>query len=217
MNGGTARETGLVDTWRLQPSAQAPETQLHWAVLFKARQKCYACNRFVADLVEGSGEGTLLCRKESVLRRGSVQARPYPCSGSRGCLWRRRPADRRRICCGRLWQRRPPDRSRICCGRIVRRFGSPLSMRRKSPTSAWRPSRSSTTTSRTPGQAYSSLLCEEAAAADTAAEAAEAAAAFEPAEEAAEVAAAPAAAVASEAAAAAAGVGEDAADAAAAP
>jgi hypothetical protein len=76
-------------------------------------------------------------------------------------------------------------------------------MRRKSPTSAWRRSISSTKkTSVTPCQACN-LLHSEAAAADTAAEAAEAAAAFEPAEEAAEPLALPAAAAALEAAAAA--------------
>jgi hypothetical protein len=56
-------------------------------------------------------------------------------------------------------------------------------MRRRSPTSAWRRSISSKKkTSQTPGQAYNLLLCEQAAAADTAAEAAGAAPAFEAAE-----------------------------------
>ena len=76
-------------------------------------------------------------------------------------------------------------------GRIRRPFRCPVSITRKSPTSAWRPSISSTKkTSVAPGQAYN-LLLSEAAAADTAAEAAaaEVAAAFEAAEEAAEAAA----------------------------
>ena len=74
-------------------------------------------------------------------------------------------------------------------------------MRRKSPTSAWRHSISSTKkTSETPGQAYNLLLSDQAAAADTAAAAAEAAAAFEPAEEASEVAPLEAAAAAAAAA-----------------
>ena len=122
--------------------------------------------------------GTLLWRKRSVLRGGSVRVRLYPCWESPGCLWRRRPADRQRRCRRRLWRHRPPDRWQS--GRIRRRFRSPVSMRRKSPTSAWRRSISSTKkTSETPSQACSLLLSEEGAAADTAAEVAEAAGAFE--------------------------------------
>src|SRR5580704_3585896 len=38
-------------------------------------------------------KGTLLCRKRSALRRGSVQVKLYPCWESPGHLWQRRPAD----------------------------------------------------------------------------------------------------------------------------
>ena len=135
-------------------------------------------------LSKQSRGGTLLCRKRSVLRRGSVQEKLYPCSESPGSLWPRRPVDRRRMYRRRLWRRRLSDRQPTHSGGIPRRFGSPLSMRRKSPTSAWRRFTSSTMkTSETPGQAYNLPLCGEAAAADTAvaaeAAAAEAAAAFE--------------------------------------
>jgi trimeric autotransporter adhesin len=89
-------------------------------------------------------------------------------------------------------------------GRIRRRYGSPLSTKRKSPTSAWRRSLSSTKkTSETPARACNLLLSEPAAAVDTAAEDAEAAGAFEPAEGAALEAAAAAEAAASASAAAA--------------
>ncbi len=169
---------------------------------------------------KGSRGGTLLCRRRNELRRGSVQVRPYPCWESRGCPGRRRPADRRRRCRRRLWPRRLPDRQPINSGGIRRRFGSPLSMRRKSPTSAWRRSISSTkTTWEAPSRACNLLLTvEEAAAADTAAAAPEAAAAFgAAASEAAEAAALASAAAGAAASAGAAAAGEAAAAAAAAP
>ena len=95
----------------------------------------------------------------------------------------RRPADRRRRRCRRrLWRRRLPDRQPMYSGKMRRRFGSPVSTTRKSPTSAWRRSISSTKkTKETPGLAYNWPLCGQGAAADTVAEAAEAAAAFAPA------------------------------------
>ena len=104
--------------------------------------------------LKDSRGGTLPCRKQSVLRRGNVQARPCPRWESRVCPWRRRPVVRRRTCCRRPWRRRPSDRQSMRSGRTGRGFRSLVSMRKKSPTSAWRRSISLTrTASETPGQA----------------------------------------------------------------
>jgi len=95
---------------------------------------CSKRTKSVTDLLNssricstGSRGGTLLCRKRSALRRGSVQPKRRPCWESPGCLWQHRPADRQRI-----YRRR-----------IRYRFGS-FSVRRKSPMSAWRRSTFST-------------------------------------------------------------------------
>jgi hypothetical protein len=98
-------------------------------------------------------KGTLLCRKRSALRRGCVQVKLYPCWESPGHLWQHRPADHQRI-----YRRR-----------IRHRFNSSLSVRRKSPTSAWRRSISSTRKTLEHCRQGYNLLEQEAAAADMAA------------------------------------------------
>ena len=74
----------------------------------------------------GHGGGISPWRKQGVLRRASVPARLSPCWELRGCLWRPRPADRRRT-----YRRSMRRRFRIS----VR---PSLLMTRKSPTSPWR-------------------------------------------------------------------------------
>lgn len=77
-------------------------------------------------------EGILPCRKRSALRSANVRAKLYPCWESPGLLWRQRRAERSRLSRLGIYRRRTRYRLRL------------FSVKRKSPTSAWRRSISST-------------------------------------------------------------------------
>src|ERR1700731_2443559 len=129
---------------------------------------------------------TRLCRRRSVLRSENIRRKPYRCLGLSVCLCR--------------WQAAHP-RQPLCRRRIYRRGIPPhpksLSVRKKSPTSAWGHSTSSTRkTPERPDSAKSLPEAADAAAAAAAGAAAEAAAEAAAAEAGAEAAAAEAAAAA---------------------
>ena len=129
--------------------------------------------------------GLKLCRRRNVLRSENIRRKPYRCLGLSVCLCR--------------WQAAHP-RQPLCRRRIYRRGIPPhpksLSVRKKSPTSAW--GRSTSSTRKTPERPDSAKSLPEAAAEAAAAEAAAAGAAAEAAaaEAGAEAAAAEAAAAA---------------------
>ena len=109
---------------------------------------------------------TQLCRRRSVLRSENIRRKPYRCLGLSVCLCR--------------WQAAHP-RQPLCRRRIYRRGIPPhpksLSVRKKSPTSAW--GRSTSSTRKTPERPDSAKSLPEAAAEAAAAEAAAAGAAAE--------------------------------------
>jgi hypothetical protein len=109
---------------------------------------------------------TRLCRRRSVLRSENIQRKPYRWLGLSVCLCRWRAAHPRQpLCRRRIYRRGIPPRPKS------------LSVRKKSPTSAWGRSTSSTRkTPERPDSAKSLLEAADAAAAAAAGAAAEAAA-----------------------------------------
>ena len=109
---------------------------------------------------------TRLCRRRSVLRSENIQRKPYRWLGLSVCLCRWRVAHPRQpLCRRRIYRRGIPPRPKS------------LSVRKKSPTSAW--GRSTSSTKKTPGRPDSAKSLPEAAAEAAAAEAVAAGAAAE--------------------------------------